>query len=66
MGLNLIIEKSRKFPFIIYLRLGAKLFPLHVQWTKKDALHRVYVQEVLICFASHQWQVVQQAKAKEE
>ena len=29
MRLNLIIEKSRKFPFIIYLRLGAKLFPLH-------------------------------------
>ena len=36
MGLNLIIEK---FPFIIYLRLGAKLFPLHMQWTKQDALH---------------------------
>lgn len=66
MRLNLIIEKSRKFPFIIYLRLGARLFPLHVQWAKQDALHRVYVQEVLICFASHQWQVVQEVKAKED
>lgn len=66
MRLNLITEKSRKSPFIIYLRLGAKLFPFHVQWTKQDTLHRVYVQEVLICFASHQWQVVQEVKAKEE
>lgn len=58
-------RRAKKVSSITYLRRKAELF-FFMQCPGQDDLHRVHFQEMLVCFPSHQWQVAQGIKVKEE